>query len=562
MKTTRRTSRGLRKGFTTFLVLYVALTFTLGGLAYGMTAYHAPAAAYTTTTQGVILEYSKAPRGIEAAKIAVVKPIFSDTAYNNAFYVFYAKYASSNQAYITTDLHYFNVTVKSGWGWSTGLYNFIASDKAKQQGLVLGKNAVVIDEINVTNGGLFHNGKRVYDILILGFTEYVTSREYYAYKDFVAEGGTLIIMDGCNFLAEVKYYPPATTGGPAYLSLVKGHGWEFNGTHAWKSVYARWWDENKNWVGSNYWHWWTGKHYDYMVANTSHPISIYLRNNYGYNIATIYGAHEENLLQNYTNTGVIGYWHFINPAEAPNPNVYPGQIIAAYHHRYMNGSVFHTGIMASDTVSQEGFLQSFLICAVRMGSTVQRDPTLSASVEFYYTNGARRDTNSSLSGTIFCVVTLNNSSIAQGGTIYYLGAVVLKIYGKSGYSPDYTPPSQPIIIQATKADSTGLRWQAIVDTTSIPDGEYAFEFDSTYASSVDNQSSISQLLVFSYSSIANNLGTSKTGLVAVSAPILIAIIAYVFFKYRKGAKGRSVVSKRAKAKTRRSQPQRSCVGFG
>jgi hypothetical protein len=546
----RRAFRGLSKGFATCLVLYAVFMFTLGGLAYGLTAYHA--AAVTPATRGVNLEDSKAPQVNTDARIAIVEPIFTATAYSNAFYVFYAKYATSTQPYITTDLNYFNVTVKYGWGYSYGLYCFLASEKSKQQGLVLGNNVVVIDEINVTNGGLFHSGKRIYDVLILGFTEYVTSREYYAYKDFVAEGGTLIIMDGCNFLAEVKYYPPATPGGLAYLSLVKGHGWEFNGTHAWKSDYARWWDENKNWVGSNYWHWWTGKHYDCFVANTSHPISIYLRSNYGCNIATSYGAHEENLLQNFTNTGVIGYWHFINPVEAPNSTIYPGQPIAAYQHMYMNGSVFHAGIMASDGVYYEEFLQAFLTCAVKMGLAVLRDPTLSASMEFYDTSGARRDANSGLSGKVFCVVTLNNSSIAHGGTIYYLGAVVLKIYDRSGYSPNYTPPSPPIIIQATKADSTGLRWQAIVDTTSIPNGTYAFEFDSTYVSSVDNQSSISQLLVFGYSSVANGMSTLRPGLVALSASVVVAILTYVFFQYRKDTRGRNIVGKRSKANTRRS----------
>ncbi|WXG46707.1 MAG: hypothetical protein WED05_08645 [Candidatus Atabeyarchaeum deiterrae] len=296
-------------------------------------------------------------------KIAVVQPIFSDTAYSNAFYVFYAKYGSSGQEYITTDLNYLNVTVKFGWGYSSALSDFLFSSKASEQGLIIDKTFTIIDEINVAAGGLFRNGRRIYDVLILGFTEYVTSEEYFAYKEFVATGGRLVIMDACNFLAEVRYYPPASPSQPGYLSLVKGHGWEFNGTHAWKSVYARWPEENANWVGSNFWKYWTGTHYDFFVTCTSHPISIYLRDKFGESISTSYSSHEENMLQNFTNTEVIGYWHLVDPSE------FPGQPIAAYQHRYVNGTVFHTGIMASDIVDREGFMQSFLLTASGVVST-------------------------------------------------------------------------------------------------------------------------------------------------------------------------------------------------
>lgn len=541
----------MHRDFAAFSVFCVVFIFISAGLTYGMMTH--PDAQPTTldTARGANFQYRKAPLPVKAARIAVVQPIFTDTAYNNAFYVFYAKYGKSNQTYITTDLNYLNVTVKHGWGWSSGLYNFLSSDNAKQQGLDLGRNVAVIDEVNVTNGGLFSNGKRVYDVLILGFTEYVTNTEYHQYKDFVSKGGTIILMDACNFHAEVKYHPSTSINGSAHLSLVKGHGWEFNGTHAWKSVPTRWPDENRNWIGSNYWHWWFGRHYDYFIANTSHPISTYLRGNNGYRIASFYGAHEENLLQNLTNTGVIGYWHLINPSEGPNSTVYPGQRIAAYQHRYMNGSVFHAGIMASDRVSQEGFLQAFLVSAVRMGLTALRDPSLSASIDFYDASGARRDSNAKLSGMISSFITLNSLSTTRGGTTYNLSKVVLMIYSRSDYAPDYTSYPQLVTVQATKIDSTGLRWQAIVDTTSIPDGEYAFEFDSSYVSTVDNESSISQLLVFGFSSIANHLVPPDTVLFVVLASVAVAILlTYVLFEYRRDAEKKSMESKRGKAKER------------
>jgi hypothetical protein len=531
-----------------------------GGLAQGTTTCQVPTNSHIPAIQRIKLRESATPTGIEAAKIAVVKPIFSDTAYNNAFYVFYAKYASSNQTYITnaTDLHLFNVTVKYGWGWSNGLNAFISSDKAKQQGLFLGRNTVVIDEINVTYGGLFHNGKRAYDVVILGFTEYVTEQEYFAYKEFVAEGGTLIIMDGCNFLAEVKYYPPAAPGGPAYLSLVKGHGWEFNGTHAWKSVYARWWDENKNWVGSNYWHYWSGNHYDYLVANTSDPISICLKSNYGELISTTYGAHEENLLQNFTNTGVIGYWHFINPAEAPDLNGFPGQPIVAYHHRYINGSVFHTGIMASDRVLSEEFLQAFLISAVRMGFTGEvgdwhfpRDSTIQTSLKFCNSNGIEIGNKSALTGRVCCYVTLNTTSLAHLGAIYNLSSVYLRIFPRSGYSLGSGLPTLLATIQGTMTNSSGSCWETIIDTSAMAYGDYVFEFDSKFISSVNSSKSIGEILAVSYRSIENGMVPLASALMVTSMSFSALMVACAFLAYNKSANRKSARSRNKGTESRK-----------
>jgi hypothetical protein len=176
----------------------------------------------------------------------------------------------------------------------------------------------------------------------------------------------------------VEYYPSTSPGQPSYLSLVKGHGWEFNGTHAWKSVYHRWWDENMDWIGSNYWHYWYGKHYDeFIVANTTNPISQYLSCTYGREIPTQYSAHEENLLQNLTGTEIIGYWHLINPSECPK------EPIAAYQHRYVNGTVFHAGIMASDIIGTDSCMQSFLLGALGALSEIdgtQQDRSLAIAM--------------------------------------------------------------------------------------------------------------------------------------------------------------------------------------
>src|ERR1051325_10297456 len=92
------------------------------------------------------------------------------------------------------------------------------------------------------------NGKNnVYHILILGHQEYVTQQEYNNLKKFVVNGGTLIILDGNVFFAQVKYDKHTQT-----VALVKGHWWAFNGKSAWKSVGERWKQETSQWIGSNY----------------------------------------------------------------------------------------------------------------------------------------------------------------------------------------------------------------------------------------------------------------------------------------------------------------------
>ena len=86
-----------------------------------------------------------------------------------------------------------------------------------------------------------------YDILILGHQEYVTQQEYTNLKTFVANGGTMILLDGNVFYAQVGYDRSTQT-----ITLIKGHGWAFNGKSAWKSDGERWANETSQWVGSNY----------------------------------------------------------------------------------------------------------------------------------------------------------------------------------------------------------------------------------------------------------------------------------------------------------------------
>ncbi len=62
----------------------------------------------------------------------------------------------------------------------------------------------VLTDADVDVGSIFFvNGTNKYDILILGHQEYVTQQEYDNLKRFVANGGTMILMDGNVLYAQV-----------------------------------------------------------------------------------------------------------------------------------------------------------------------------------------------------------------------------------------------------------------------------------------------------------------------------------------------------------------------
>ena len=54
----------------------------------------------------------------------------------------------------------------------------------------------------------------------------------------------MILLDGNALYAQVKY-----DRNTNQITLVKGHGWAFNGKSAWKSVDERWGNETSKWVG-------------------------------------------------------------------------------------------------------------------------------------------------------------------------------------------------------------------------------------------------------------------------------------------------------------------------
>jgi hypothetical protein len=192
----------------------------------------------------------------QSLDIAIVDPVFTESAYNNSFYVFYNM--AIHLAGVETDR---DIPSDISISKYTNLLSSKVSDKksgeeneqllslaTRIKWLIPESNTVILTDTQVDEGALsFQNGTNKYDFVILGHQEYVTQREYYNLKRFVANGGVMILLDGNIFYAEVKYDREEER-----ITLVKGHRWAFDGNSALRSVEERWEKETSEWVGSNY----------------------------------------------------------------------------------------------------------------------------------------------------------------------------------------------------------------------------------------------------------------------------------------------------------------------
>jgi hypothetical protein len=164
-------------------------------------------------------------------------------AYHNSFYVFYMLYKNTPaRKNVTTDLTLLTSKVTTETTDSSPSA-FAMSYLSKNIKSVTSKSKIdILTDADVDAGNIFttKNKSNKYDILVIGHQEYLTQQEYDNLRQFVSHGGTMIILDGNIFYAEVKYDRNAHT-----VTLVKGHGWAFNGRSAWKSVAERWRDRQQ-----------------------------------------------------------------------------------------------------------------------------------------------------------------------------------------------------------------------------------------------------------------------------------------------------------------------------
>ncbi len=313
-------------------------------------------------------------------RVAFVKPVFSATAYSHhfggppSFYEFYNKAKNvpmTENITSPTDLALLNVSVVDGWGWSQDFHRYVTSIMGDYGvGLLGAESFTILSDINVTQGEIFNDdGSNRFDVILLGFTEYVTLQEYDAYWHFVASGGRIVFMDASNFVAEVRYYSQSN-----HMALVRGHGWGFDGNKAWHDAkhFQRWEVNNTNWVGSNELSSATltfssscdesGVPRQYNGANVTgdYQISVALRERFGSTVFQCYMGHEENSVTNVTKTTILARWL---PSDANV--VVMSNVVAAYLHRYVNGTVVYIGVMSSDIAASDRSVQFFLLSAIR-----------------------------------------------------------------------------------------------------------------------------------------------------------------------------------------------------
>jgi hypothetical protein len=204
-------------------------------------------------------------------KIAAVKPSFTAAAYLHdppAFYDFYDKYKQviDEQGNVTEDLNYLTSKVPTE---SSLFHPEIFTDLPTHIKKILPNAEIsIIDDSDVHRGAIFkknNSGLEInsYDILILGVNEYVTQQEYDNLKKFVFNGGTLMVLTGGLLFAEVRYNEATDS-----VTLVNGHGWNFDGKVAQKGLRERWENETRHWMGSNlYDHYYYENDYNILYNN-------------------------------------------------------------------------------------------------------------------------------------------------------------------------------------------------------------------------------------------------------------------------------------------------------
>jgi hypothetical protein len=334
------------------------------------------AADLASPSQGMCFGYngvndSYIPAIIGGLRIALVQPVLTATPYSQydygSFYAFYAAEMGVTTN-VTTNLNFLSTNVSSGygynggWGLSYGEYQFFASQAAVDCGLQLGKNVQVLTDMDVANGALFDPGNNTakFDVVVLPFSEYVEASEYLAYEDFVAGGGTLIVM-GHSLEYPVTYN--ATTN---FETLVYGHNWAFNGVYAYPIacgsgtyvVSCPWAKNNTDWMGSNTCEASCFHTYKFngSAVNPGNPIGKALYDEFGGTVFKSYVEHEEDTVTNMTDTSIVAV--FVNDST---------NLIASYTHQFRKGTVVGYGFFGDDIIGTDPSAQYFMLQGMVLG---------------------------------------------------------------------------------------------------------------------------------------------------------------------------------------------------
>jgi hypothetical protein len=285
-----------------------------------------------------LTSYSQFP--YPATKIGLVMPTFTEGAYHNSFYLFYNKHQiwgspAKFREPVHTDLNLLTAKLYKPGDGQTKPAVLLSSKIADS---VFNSNVSLLTDADIDEGKT--NG---FDILIIFHQEYVTQREYDNFKSFVANGGTLICMDGNVFYAEVSHNKAANT-----ITLLKGHGWTFNGVSArregnYNQTIERWSNETSQWLGSNFLQVRFGE--TSTGAKLYRPV-VFKNNPFGYK------GGEEQQITNRVEKIILNYQAFV-------PNISKQPIVATYEKDYGKGKVLVFSLYTDNILSNADFNRFF-----------------------------------------------------------------------------------------------------------------------------------------------------------------------------------------------------------
>jgi hypothetical protein len=437
------------------LLFGVSVAAAPQALAYPMVAHPLQAAPPTSSPQGRCFGYngvndSYIPPIVGGLRIALIQPILTSTPYSQydtgSFYAFYAK-ESGVTTNVTTNLNLLSTNVSSGWGYnqgwglSYGEDQFFTSQAAVNCGLVVGKNVQVLTDMDVADGALFdpQNHTSRFDVVVLPFSEYVEASEYLAYEDFVAGGGTLVLM------GHSLEYPVTYNATTDMETLVYGHNWAFNGRYAYpiacgSNTYVAscpWAKNNTDWVGSNTCE--ASCFHTYLfngsVVNPANPIGKALSDEFGGTVFKSYVEHEEDTVTNVSDTSIVS----VLANDSTN-------LIASYTHQFRRGVVVGFGFFGDDIIATDTSAQYFMLLGIVYGrggpsatltisvtasTSSTTSPTVTSSSALTSqttTSSALRQTLTPTGGPSKSPVTLPSVFVALGGlaAVVVAGAVVLR----------------------------------------------------------------------------------------------------------------------------------------
>lgn len=326
---------------------------------------------------------SDIPRAVGSLRIALVQPVLTSTPYSQydsgSFYAFYHREAGVT-ANVTSNLDLLSTNVSSGygfnqgWGLSLGMYQFFTSKTAEDCGLAVGKNVKVLTDMDVADGALFYNnnGTARFDAVVLPFAEYVEAQEYLAYEEFVAQGGTMVMMG--HSLEYPVTYDPAT----GMETLVYGHNWANHGTYASPIACGSntfvascpWAANNTDWMGSNTCE--ASCFHRYLlngsVVNPADPIGKALLDEFGRVVMRSYVEHEDDTVTNMSGTSVVAV--FVNDST---------NLIAPYTHQFRKGTVLCFDIFGDDIIATDPSAQYLLLQGLMLGSASAGPPPARAT---------------------------------------------------------------------------------------------------------------------------------------------------------------------------------------